>query len=71
MSPNGAYRLDMQGDHHLVLYRNSENQPLWASRTVGTGATNAVMQHDGNLVLLKANGDPVSATRTDGWRADR
>jgi hypothetical protein len=45
-SDNGQYRLDMQADGNLVLYRTSDNAPLWASQTAGRGGTRAVMQGD-------------------------
>lgn len=48
-SPNGHFRLIMQGDGNLVLYQS--NTPLWASDTCGTVATFCIMQTDGNLVV--------------------
>ena len=38
-----------QHDGNLVLYRNSDNHPLWATATHASGAIKAVMQADGNL----------------------
>jgi|GEM_PF-7122710 len=63
---NGTSRLCMQSDGNLVLYRNSDGVPLWASITNGSGATSAYMQYDGNLVLLRADGSPVRGSGTDG-----
>jgi hypothetical protein len=65
MSDNGQYRLDMQPDGNLVLYRTSDNAPLWASKTDGRGGTHAVMQSDGNLVVYGDAG-AVWASQTAG-----
>jgi hypothetical protein len=45
------FSLKMQNDGNLVLYRNSDAYPLWASGTNGSGAVKVIMQSDGNLVL--------------------
>ena len=50
VSPDGAYRMIMQGDGNLVLYDSS--RALWSSGVQGPG-TKAAMQADGNLVLYK------------------
>lgn len=52
ISPNGAYRLVMQTDGNLVLYKGS--QALWATGGQGSGAR-AVMQADGNLVVYNGS----------------
>merc|ERR1719231_1101955 len=45
VSSNGSYRMTMQGDGNLVLYRGSH--PLWASGTDGCGpGCHAVLHHD-------------------------
>jgi hypothetical protein len=62
-SADGRYRFVMQQDGNLVLYGPSG--PLWASNTVGRGATRAVMQGDGNLVLYTSTGKPVWASNTE------
>jgi hypothetical protein len=54
-SQNGRITLAMQGDANLVLYR-SNGVAIWDSKTVGTQATQAVMQNDGNLVLYGPTG---------------
>lgn len=64
-SDNGQYRLDMQQDGNLVLYRTSDNAPLWAAGTNDRGGTRAVMQDDGNLVVYK-DSDPLWASDTSG-----
>jgi len=66
-SDNGGYRLDMQADGNLVLYRTGDTAPLWASQTAGRGGTRAVMQGDGNLVIYgDGDGDAVWASQTAG-----
>ena len=62
-SPNGQYKLVMQGDGNLVEYFGST--VVWASGSSGAGAT-AVMQGDGNLVVYNAAKAPVFATGTSG-----
>ena len=57
------YRLTLQRDGNLVLYRNG--QPLWATGSEGQGATKFLMQQDGNVVLYQGN-KPLFATDTDG-----
>ena len=64
-SDNGRYRLAMQADGNLVLYRTDDNAPLWASQTAGRGGTRAVLQGDGNLVIY-GDGDAVWASQTAG-----
>lgn len=54
-SANGQYRLTLQPDGNLVLYRNG-TQALWASGTSGRPEiTRCAMQIDGNLVLYDNN----------------
>jgi len=49
LSSNRAYRLTMQADGNLVLYRWST--ALWSTQTHGKNGAVAVMQADGNFVL--------------------
>jgi subtilisin family serine protease len=49
VSPNGQYRLIMQGDGNLVLY--SPNRAIWWTGTQNTGASLFVIQGDGNMVI--------------------
>lgn len=50
-SPDGRFKLKMQTDGNLVLYKN-ETIPLWNSHTQGNpGITHLDLQGDGNLVL--------------------
>lgn len=53
-SPNGKYRLIMQGDGNLVLY-DASNRALWHTGTDGSGANRLAVQGDGNLVLYTAS----------------
>lgn len=57
LSPNGKYRLIMQGDGNLVAYRTWNNTWYWQTRTnFNTSPTSfcyAEMQTDGNFVVYK------------------
>ncbi|TQV88742.1 hypothetical protein [Aliikangiella coralliicola] len=64
-SNNGDFKLIMQGDGNLVLYRNSDNKALWSSRTHGNPGAEAIMQGDGNFVVYR-NGNPLWSSQTDG-----
>jgi len=68
LSPNGTYRLVMQGDGNVVLYGGS--RALWASHTFVPG-TVLTMQGDGNLVAYTPTGRPVWASATNGSGATR
>jgi hypothetical protein len=50
LSPNGNYELRMQTDGNLVLYQQSQNNPIWASNTAVAGDY-ATLQTNGNLVV--------------------
>ena len=50
VSPNGTYRMTMQGDGNLVLYRGSH--PLWASGTDGRGPGCHAVLHEDNLFAV-------------------
>ncbi len=72
LSPGGSitsqkciYNLIFQTDSNLVLYK-SGGVPIWATMTVGNGATRMVMQGDGNLVLYDKAGKPVWNSGTPG-----
>ena len=66
LSPNREFRLTFQPDANVVLeHLNNGARVLWASATTGKGATECVMQEDGNLVLYKNNRkDAIWATGT-------
>ncbi|GAA5157885.1 hypothetical protein GCM10023321_36790 [Pseudonocardia eucalypti] len=56
-SANQRYRFIMQRDGNLVLYKGA--QALWNAQTTGKGGVKAVMQGDGNLVVVNAANQPV------------
>jgi len=49
-STNGLYYLTLQNDSNLVLYRVT-GQPLWATNTPGSGASQLVIRYDYSLTL--------------------
>ena len=51
LSCDGRFRLTHQTDGNVVLYRRSDNRPLWQTGTAGKATTTLSMQTDGNLVL--------------------
>jgi hypothetical protein len=61
---NRSYRLILQDDSNLVLYNGTH--AIWASNTVGTGASYLSMQPDGNLVMYTSSNKAVWATNTVG-----
>ena len=64
-SADGRFRLVLQSDGNLVLYRSG--QPLWASNTAGHPEVfDAVMQGDGNLVIYNQCGRAMWASNTAG-----
>lgn len=64
-SSNGMYLFVYQTDGNLVLYRISDGTPLWHSGTWGTAAGTCLLQHDGNLVVYRADG--VAAWHSGTW----
>ena len=57
-SCDGRFRLIMQTDGNLVLYRmvsGQQSTALWYTSTHGTGAQKAIMQTDGNFVVYDAS----------------
>jgi hypothetical protein len=65
-SADDRFRLTLQGDGNLVLYRPG-NVPLWASNTDGhSDVWDVVMQGDGNLVIYSVRGRPLWASNTSG-----
>lgn len=62
-SLNGWYRLVVQADGNLVLYRGAG--ALWASNTYAAGSR-LVKQGDGNYVLIDRQNRPVWASGTSG-----
>lgn len=65
ISDNGQFKLIMQKDGNLVLYKNDSS--LWSSGTGDLDVEFCIMQSDGNLVLyLEGSGKPVWASGTQG-----
>ncbi len=60
---NRRFRLVMQRDGNLVLYRG-RTSALWSSQTGGNRGARAVMQRDGNLVVYSPARDVLYATGT-------
>jgi hypothetical protein len=63
-SPNGRYKVKMESDGNLVMY--DVDKPVWGSNTAGSGATQAEMRDDGNLVILHDGHKPAWTSRTRG-----
>ena len=62
-SPNGQFRLTMQGDGNLVEYGGAS--VVWASGTNPSGAR-AVVQDDGNFVVYDSSDSALWASDTSG-----
>jgi hypothetical protein len=69
-SSNHLAHLILQRDGNLVLYRTSDDSPLWSTGTNGQAVTTAAFQTDGNLVLRDAAGNPLWSSGTNGWGGD-
>jgi hypothetical protein len=54
-SPSGHFRLIMQTDGNLVLYRVFDYKAIWSTNTANIGAHKALMQYDGNFVVYTEN----------------
>lgn len=63
-STNGQFRLDLQEDGNLVLYRSEDGQVLWATNTDGADSSQLIYQIDGNLVPYGANGAVLWVSNT-------
>lgn len=64
VSSNGCFRLVMQGDGNLVIYRNSNGAALWSSRTDRSCTNQACMQRDGNFVTYDCQNKATWHSRT-------
>ena len=63
-SANKRFRLNMQSDGNLVLYKEPEHRPIWHTDTVGRGGFRANLQHDGNFVVYTESSVPIWNSRT-------
>ena len=63
-SPNKRFRLDMQSDGNLVLYKEPEHRPIWHTDTVGKGGFRANLQRDGNFVVYTESSVPIWNSHT-------
>jgi hypothetical protein len=67
LSSDGHYELAMQGDGNLVLYwmnGASIGHAMWSSETDGDTGDHALLQDDGNLVLLNPQGETLWSSNT-------
>jgi hypothetical protein len=62
-SRNGTYRLTLQDDGNLVLYKGSN--ALWSSGTSGKAVKHAIMQNDGNFVVYGYDDKAVWSSGTN------
>ena len=67
-SLNSKYRLEMQTDGNLVMYRNEDGLVSWHTHTNGKGSPPYIldMQTDNNLVVYAAGHNPTWDSRTNG-----
>jgi hypothetical protein len=65
-SSSNTYRLIMQGDGNLVVYRTADNFPIWSSKTFHEDAY-LRMQDDGNLVIYRPNDTALGSSHTNGF----
>jgi hypothetical protein len=65
-SSNKCFKITMQPDNNLVIYKESTGKPIWASKTEKSGATEARMQADGNFVLYDSSNSAKWETGTHG-----
>lgn len=57
-SPSGQYRLVLQYDGNLVLYKDRAN-PIWDTRTHDKSVAGCSFQEDGNFVLYSTDHVPI------------
>ena len=67
-SSSKRFRLNMQSDGNLVLYKEPEHLPIWHTNTVGRGGFRANLQHDGNFVVYTERSVPIWNSRTQDIR---
>jgi hypothetical protein len=66
VSSNQDYELVMQTDGNLVLYYQSQSDPLWDSGTYNDPGAYATMQTDGNFVVYSSSGNALWNAGTQG-----
>ncbi|XP_055356820.1 uncharacterized protein LOC129601913 [Paramacrobiotus metropolitanus] len=69
-SPSRAYRLILQTDQNLVLYRECDGRAVWASETVGLPPLRAVLGSDGHFTVGSwGNGGSIETSywSTETW----
>jgi murein DD-endopeptidase MepM/ murein hydrolase activator NlpD len=64
-SPNGTYRLTVQGDGNVVL--SKKGVPQRSTRTTGTAAAVLLLQEDGTLAVYSGSDKPVWKAGTTGY----
>jgi hypothetical protein len=64
-SNNQCFSLNAQTDGNLVLYRQSNGQALWDTKTSGRNVKQTIFQNDGNLVIYNTSNQAVWASNTD------
>jgi len=70
VSRRGTYEARFRADGDLTIVRVVDEHVLWTSRTRGIGASQAVLQDDGNFVV-GVGARPVGASMTGGSGATR
>lgn len=63
-SPNGTYRLTVQADGNVVLYKGSS--AIWSTGTNGKGVNDLKVQSDGNLVAYASGSNARWDSNTNG-----
>lgn len=63
-SSNFCFKLVMQDDGNLVVYRISDNKAFWSSRTSRSCSERVCMQGDGNFVLYDCQDKATWASNT-------
>lgn len=69
VSGDGHYELAMQGDGNLVLYwlnGSATGRVLWDTNTSGDAGAHALLQPNGNLVLLDPSNNTLWSSNTSG-----
>ena len=64
MSTNGCFKLIMQEDGNLVIYRESNGKALWNSKTARSCTDRACMQGDGNFVTYDCHNKATWSSKT-------